>query len=78
MIEYVQIDASRRFQPRLPSQMRLSEYQGSPVELAEHMTGVEILAVHGAPVSEDVLAASSGSDSCAAREADRSTSMSRP
>jgi D-3-phosphoglycerate dehydrogenase len=57
-LDYFQIDAARPFGPRTPSELKLAEYQGSPVELAERMAGVEVLAVHGAPVTDAVLDAS--------------------
>jgi D-3-phosphoglycerate dehydrogenase len=41
------------------SERRLREYQGSPAELVGRMDGVEVLVVHGAPVTEEVLDASS-------------------
>jgi D-3-phosphoglycerate dehydrogenase / 2-oxoglutarate reductase len=57
-IGYVQVDAARPFEPATPSELKLDEYQGSPAELAERMAGVEVLAVHGAPVTDAVLDAS--------------------
>jgi D-3-phosphoglycerate dehydrogenase len=57
-VEYMQIDPVRRFQPRSPSELKLREYQGSPVELVERMSGVEALVVQGAPVTDQVLDAS--------------------
>jgi D-3-phosphoglycerate dehydrogenase len=57
-VEYLEVDADRAFTPASPSECKLHEYQGSPVEMAEHMGGVEVLAVHGAPVSDAVLDAS--------------------
>jgi D-3-phosphoglycerate dehydrogenase / 2-oxoglutarate reductase len=58
-IAYAEVEgAEGREEPSSPSECRLREYQGSPAELARHMDGVEVLAVHGAPVTEQVLAAS--------------------
>src|SRR5579862_1458765 len=57
-VEYVQVDAERPFTPSTPSELRLKEFQGSPVEVAEHMEGVEVLVVQGAPVTGAVLDAS--------------------
>lgn len=57
-VKYMQVDAARRFEPSSPSELRLSEYQGSPAELVEHMPGVEALVVQGAPVTDQVLDAS--------------------
>jgi D-3-phosphoglycerate dehydrogenase / 2-oxoglutarate reductase len=56
---YFQVDPSRAFVPETPSELKLHEYQGSPAELVEHMPGVEVLVVQGAPVSDAVLDASS-------------------
>lgn len=58
VVEYMQIDASRPFDPSTPSEQKLREYQGSPAELVERMAGVSVLAVHGAPVTDAALAAS--------------------
>ena len=44
--------------PRSPSELKVREYQGSPDELVEHMAGVEVLVVQGAPVTDEVLDAS--------------------
>jgi D-3-phosphoglycerate dehydrogenase len=41
-----------------PPDLHLKEYQGSPEELSERMPGVEVLVVHGAPVTAAVLDAS--------------------
>jgi D-3-phosphoglycerate dehydrogenase len=49
-LEYVQVDASRT-----PAGLPIREYEGDPRELAERMAGVEVLVVHGAPVTEEVL-----------------------
>src|SRR4051812_46822658 len=57
-VEYLQVDAKRRFEPRSPSELKVREYQGSPAELVEHMSGVEVLVVQGAPVTDEVLDAS--------------------
>jgi D-3-phosphoglycerate dehydrogenase len=58
-IEYIDIDGAAAFAPATESELRLREYLGSPDQVADHMIGVEVLAVHGAPVTDDVLAASS-------------------
>jgi len=59
-VEYFDVDASRAFIPSTASEQKLEEYQGSPLEVAEHMSGVEVLVVHGAPVTDAVLTASAG------------------
>jgi D-3-phosphoglycerate dehydrogenase len=58
-VEYLDVDPERPFRPTSASETRLQEYQGSPAQLAEHMRGVEVLVVHGAPVTAGVLDASS-------------------
>jgi D-3-phosphoglycerate dehydrogenase len=58
-LEYFQIEEDSSFQPVTPSELKLSEYQGNPQQLIQRMPGVEVLAVHGAPVTDAVLDASS-------------------
>jgi D-3-phosphoglycerate dehydrogenase / 2-oxoglutarate reductase len=53
-----EIDADRAFDPVTASERKLREYLGSPDQLVERMAGVEILVVHGAPVTDEVLDAS--------------------
>lgn len=57
-IEYFQVDAAWPFEPTTSSERRLREYQGSPEELAGRMTGVDVLVVQGAAVTDEVLDAS--------------------
>lgn len=57
-VEYFQVDAARPFEPSTASELKLKEYQGAPAELVEHMPGVEVLVVQGAPVTDAVLDAS--------------------
>jgi D-3-phosphoglycerate dehydrogenase / 2-oxoglutarate reductase len=57
-IDYFQVDASRPFAPETPSARGLRESQGSPTELVERMPSTEVLVVHGAPVTDEVLDAS--------------------
>lgn len=59
-VAYFNVDADRPFTPSTASEAKLGEYQGAPAEVAEHMSGVEVLVVHGAPVTDAVLAASTG------------------
>jgi D-3-phosphoglycerate dehydrogenase len=58
-VEYFQVHDAPGFQPRTLSERRLREYQGSPSELVERMADVEVLVVQGAPVTDEVLDASS-------------------
>src|SRR2546430_7681269 len=58
-IEYVQLDEGRQDSP--PGSLRsIREYLGTPGQLAERIDGAEILVVHGAPVTAEVLAAAGG------------------
>ena len=57
-VEITQIDSARPFAPSTPSERKLREYQGSPSELVEWMTGVDVLVIQGAPVTDQVLDAS--------------------
>lgn len=57
-IEYFQIDASRTLAPATAAEEKLQEFQGDPAQVAERMAGVEVLVVHGAPVTAAVLDAS--------------------
>jgi D-3-phosphoglycerate dehydrogenase len=57
-VEYLQVDATLPFTPRTPSELRIKESQGAPAQLCAHMTGVELLVVQGAPVTDAVLDAS--------------------
>jgi D-3-phosphoglycerate dehydrogenase len=56
--DYLQIDGVGDFHPTTISERRISEYAGSPSELSARMAGVEVLVVHGAPVTREVLGAS--------------------
>jgi D-3-phosphoglycerate dehydrogenase len=58
-INYLQVDLSLSFVPTTASELRIKEYQGAPSELGAHMKDVEVLVVQGAPVTDDVLDASS-------------------
>jgi D-3-phosphoglycerate dehydrogenase len=57
-IAFLQVDPDLRLDPASPSELKLREFQGSPAELIEWMPSVHVLAVHGAPVSDEVLDAS--------------------
>src|SRR5262249_55889262 len=49
-VDYLQVDAART-----PTGLPISEYEGDPREIAERIAGVEVLVVHGAPVTAEVL-----------------------
>jgi D-3-phosphoglycerate dehydrogenase / 2-oxoglutarate reductase len=57
-IEYIELDGTATYSPSTPSEMRVREYIGAPQLIVERMKDVEVLAVHGAPVTEDVVNAS--------------------
>jgi D-3-phosphoglycerate dehydrogenase / 2-oxoglutarate reductase len=57
-VTYLQVD-DKPFAPATLSELRIKEYQGAPEELCKHMAGVDVLVVHGAPVTDAVLDASS-------------------
>ncbi len=57
-VTYLQIRPNAAKRSTTQSERSLREYEGDPAEISKHMKGVEILVVHGAPVSEEVLASS--------------------
>ncbi|MBA2513374.1 MAG: hypothetical protein H0V26_03465, partial [Solirubrobacterales bacterium] len=56
-LEVLQIDEERVLDPRTTSERRIREYVGTPTEIARHLDSVEVLLVHGAPVTEELLTA---------------------
>lgn len=56
-LEYLQLDESQDFVPTTVSEGSIREYLGTPAQLAARATDAEILVVHGAPVTAEVLAA---------------------
>ncbi len=58
-ITYFEIDANREFEPSTASERKLREYLGSPDQLIERLDGTDLLVVQGAPVTDEVLDASS-------------------
>jgi D-3-phosphoglycerate dehydrogenase len=59
-VEYVQLDESRSFVPATESERAIREYLGTPQQLAARIDGADILVVHGAPVTAEVLGAATG------------------
>jgi len=57
-LEFLQLDESLSMTPTSESERGLREYVGTPAQIVERMPGVEVLVVHGAPVSAGVLDAS--------------------
>lgn len=56
-LAYLQIDQFRPFEPSTPSEQRIREFAGDPAEVAGALDGHAVLVVHGAPVTDEVLAA---------------------
>jgi len=56
-LEYLQLDESKELVPSSPSEGSIREYLGTPAQIAGRVRGAEILIVHGAPVTQEVLAA---------------------
>jgi D-3-phosphoglycerate dehydrogenase / 2-oxoglutarate reductase len=56
-VTYADADETSSYQPETASERKLAEYLGSPRSLAAEMSGVNVLAVQGAPVTAEVLAA---------------------
>lgn len=57
-VGYLECDGDLLFFPASSSELGIREYLGSPAQLVERMHGVDVLAVHGAPVTDRVLDAS--------------------
>jgi D-3-phosphoglycerate dehydrogenase len=56
-LEYLQLDESKELVPISASEGSIREYLGTPEQIAGRVDGAEILIVHGAPVTQEVLAA---------------------
>ena len=56
-LEYLQLDESREWVPTSASERSIREYLGTPAQIAGRVRGAEILIVHGAPVTDEVLGA---------------------
>src|SRR5262245_8378341 len=54
-VESREVEDAPAFEPRLPSELKIREYLGTPAQVAAWMDGVEVLALHGAAVTERVL-----------------------
>jgi D-3-phosphoglycerate dehydrogenase len=55
-LEYLQLDESQELAPVTPSECSIREYLGTPAQLAARAADAEVLIVHGAPVTAEVLA----------------------
>jgi D-3-phosphoglycerate dehydrogenase / 2-oxoglutarate reductase len=58
VVDYADVGSAAQPADPTPSEAKLREYQGSPSELIARMDGVDVLVVHGAPVTDAVLDAS--------------------
>ncbi|HXC75570.1 MAG TPA: NAD(P)-dependent oxidoreductase [Candidatus Acidoferrum sp.] len=56
-LEYLQLDESKEMVPTSPSECSIREYLGTPAQISARINDAEILVVHGAPVTDEVLAA---------------------
>lgn len=56
-LEYLQLDESEDMVPTTASESSIREYLGTPAQLTPRVHDAEILIVHGAPVTDEVLAA---------------------
>jgi len=56
-LEFLQLDESEELVPKNASELSIREYLGTPAQISAHIGVAEILVVHGAPVTEEVLAA---------------------
>jgi D-3-phosphoglycerate dehydrogenase / 2-oxoglutarate reductase len=56
-LEYLQLDESQDFVPTTASELSIREYLGTPGQIAARSADADILVVHGAPVTAEVLAA---------------------
>ena len=59
-VRYLQVDESVALQPRTASESTIREFAGSPRELEEPLHDREVLVLHGAPVTAEVLEAAPG------------------
>jgi D-3-phosphoglycerate dehydrogenase len=56
-LDYLQLDESHQLMPSTRSERSIREYLGTPDQIAARAGDTEILVVHGAPVTAEVLAA---------------------
>jgi D-3-phosphoglycerate dehydrogenase len=54
-LEYVQLAEAQDFVPTTASELSIREYLGTPAQIAGRIAGAEVLVVHGAPVTAEVL-----------------------
>jgi D-3-phosphoglycerate dehydrogenase len=54
-VDVIEVGDDDGWLPETDSERRVREYAGSPAQVAEHLDGHDVLVVHGAPVTQDVL-----------------------
>jgi len=59
-VRFVKMDESQKAVPATDSEKRIKEFLGTPKQVISELKGEEILVVHGAPITEEVLAAAKG------------------
>jgi phosphoglycerate dehydrogenase-like enzyme len=59
-VRFVKMDESQRLVPKTDSENRIKEYLGSPKQVVSELKGEEIVVVHGAPITDEVLDAAEG------------------
>lgn len=59
-VRYVKMDEQQHIIPSTDSEKRIREFLGSPKQIISELQGEEILVVHGAPVTDEVLEAAKG------------------
>ena len=59
-VRYVKMDERNPHVPKTDSEKRIREYLGTPEQVISELKGEEIVVVHGAPVTEEVLKAAKG------------------
>ena len=59
-VRYVRMDESEKAVPFTDSEKRIREFLGSPKQVISELRGEEIIVFHGAPMTEEVLAAAKG------------------
>jgi D-3-phosphoglycerate dehydrogenase len=54
-LRYLQLDEAATLTPRTPSERSIHEYLGTPGQVAAQLRDEDVLVVHGAPVTKEVL-----------------------
>jgi D-3-phosphoglycerate dehydrogenase / 2-oxoglutarate reductase len=59
-LTYVQLEPAPDWEPATDSERTLREAFGRPADVAAHVAGCDAIVVHGAPVTEEIMAAAPG------------------